>query len=604
MPTRLVTRLPLSVKLPLVMGGLMLVILTVTSMVAVAELRKLAMTSARARLNVVSRQIGTMLEGQARVLATSADSLADQPALRAWFQSPGSATRGNALRVLAYRGRVPEQVIATELWDAEGRPVLQHGDPQRLPGVDRAAMVRLTASGRPTVGWFDVMNDTLILPVVAPVTDGSGTLGYYAQWRLLGGSAAGRQAMSRLVGSNAVILLGSPAGGAWTDLEKAVPAPPAVPSESSIASYERDDSARIAGTALVAGSPWAVVVDFPRDLVMQPVMGVVRRRLVIIATALLLTIAMAWIAGRSLTSPLRLLTERAERMAETGYTMNIGLDREDEMGRLARAFDHAAERVREDQQRLENRVRERTVELHDAMEQLRSAQDMLLRKERLAILGQLSSGVGHELRNPLGVMTNAVYYLDAVAGSTSPKVKEYLGILRTQIALSERIVSDLLDFARVKQPQRQSVSLAELADAQLGRAGDLTAVRVQKEFPANLPPAWVDPMQMGQVVLNLLVNAVQAMGPAGGELRLRGSANGDGRLRLEVQDTGPGIEPELHEKIFEPLYTTKARGIGLGLAVSQSLATNNGAQLTVVSTPGQGATFVLSLPTASSGVAA
>ena len=602
MPTRLVSRLPLSVKLPLVMGGLMLAILTVTSIVAVMELRKLAMASAGARLNDVSKQIGTMLEGQVRVLATSADSMADQPAIEAWFRSPGNATRENALRVLAYRGRVPEQVITTELWDIEGRPVLQDSNHQRLPVVDRAAMARL-AAGHATVGWFAVMNDTLILPVIAPVSDGSGLLGYYAQWRLLGGSAAGRLAMSRLVGSNAVILLGSTAGGAWTDLEKAVPAPPSVPSESSIATYERDDSARVAEAALVAGSPWAVVVDFPRDLVMQPVSAVIRRRIVIIAGSLLLTIALAWIAGRTLTRPLRLLTERAERMAETGYTTNIGLDREDEMGRLARAFDHAAERVREDQQRLENRVRERTVELHDAMEQLRSAQDMLLRKERLAILGQLSSGVGHELRNPLGVMTNAVYYLDAVAGSTSPKVKEYLGILRTQISLSERIVSDLLDFARVKQPQRQSVSLAELADAQLGRAGDLAGVRVQKEFPANLPRAFVDPMQMGQVVLNLLVNAVQAMGTAGGELRLRGSANGDGRLRLEVQDTGPGIEPELIDKIFEPLYTTKARGIGLGLAVSQSLATNNGAQLTVVSTPGQGATFVLSLPVASSGVA-
>jgi signal transduction histidine kinase len=336
---------------------------------------------------------------------------------------------------------------------------------------------------------------------------------------------------------------------------------------------------------------------------MAPVWGVLRRRLIVILVAVIVTMLVAWGASQSVVRPLNELTERVDRMAAGGYTGRVDINRADELGRLAKAFDEAGERVRGEQQRLENRVRERTAELHDTLEQLRGAQEQLVRKERLAILGQLSSGVGHELRNPLGVMTNAVYYLDAVAGNSSPKVKEYLGILRTQIALSERIVSDLLDFARVKQPQRQVVSLRDLTDQQLARLGDLNGVKVQHEFPADLPPAFIDPMQMGQVVLNLLTNAVQAMGSHGGALVLRGATDGD-RLRLEVQDSGPGIEPALIEQIFEPLYTTKARGIGLGLAVSRTLAANNDAQLTVVSTPGHGATFVLTFPQARAGVAA
>lgn len=605
MPTRLASRLPISVKLPVVMGTLMLAVLTATTTVGLLDVRGVILSAAGQRLSSVSRQIATMLETSTRALASSADSLATGPALRAYLQSPTVATRGPAIRALEHLGRQPQLVVATELWNADATPLLQSGGFARLPQVDRQAVARVAATtGHATVGSFVLMNDSFLLPVIAPVAAGPQPLGYYVMWRRLGGSSAGRQAMVGLVGEESSILLGSTTGGPWTDLEKTVAPPPALRPGATVAQYQRGDSTRLGSAASVAGAPWLVVAEFPRSVVMRPMWALLRRRALIATAAVVLAMLVAWIASQYLVRPLRQLTERAEAMTEAGYATRIGIDRHDELGRLARAFDHAAERVREDQQRLENRVRERTVELHEALEQLRSAQDMLLRKERLAILGQLSSGVGHELRNPLGVMTNAVYYLDAVAGGTSPKVKEYLGILRTQIALSERIVGDLLDFARVKQPQRQSVSLAELADAQLGRAGDLTGVRVQKEFPAGLPRAYVDPMQVGQVVLNLLVNAVQAMGTDGGELRLRGSANGDGRLRLEVQDTGPGIDPALIEKIFEPLYTTKARGIGLGLAVSRSLAANNGAQLTAVSTPGQGATFVLSLPIASPGVGA
>src|SRR5207253_10295068 len=97
-------------------------------------------------------------------------------------------------------------------------------------------------------------------------------------------------------------------------------------------------------------------------------------------------------------------------------------------------------------------VASRTAELRTAMKTIEDTRDALVRKERLAILGQLSSGVGHELRNPLGVMNNAVYYLEAVLANPSPTVTEYLGILKPQIAESEKIVTDLLDFARLRKP--------------------------------------------------------------------------------------------------------------------------------------------------------
>ena len=255
-----------------------------------------------------------------------------------------------------------------------------------------------------------------------------------------------------------------------------------------------------------------------------------------------------------------------------------------------------ADRVANAQHQLEARVEERTRELTDALKHLRDAQDQLVRQERLAILGQLAGGVGHELRNPLGVMTNAIYYLEAVLTDQRPEVKEYLGILQQQVGLSEKIVSDLLDFARIKPPSREVVALDTLLDHQINRLAMANGVRVERDLPADLPPAFVDPVQVGQVVLNLLTNAVEAVGEHGGRLVLR-ARHEPPNLRLEVADSGPGIAPSDLDKIFEPLFTTKPRGIGLGLAVSRGLARSNGGEITVASPPGEGARFTLTLPT-------
>jgi signal transduction histidine kinase len=225
-------------------------------------------------------------------------------------------------------------------------------------------------------------------------------------------------------------------------------------------------------------------------------------------------------------------------------------------------------------------------------------QGELVRREKLAILGQLAGGVGHELRNPLGVMTNALYYLDAVLTDVTPAVREYLGILRTQVTLSEKIISDLLDFARVKPPRRETLSADRLADDQLARVGALDGITVEHDFPSDLPSVSVDPVQVGQVLLNLITNAVQAMEGKGGTLTLRGRRDGPGHVRLEVADTGGGIAPEHVEHVFEPLFTTKARGIGLGLAVSRSLMRSNDGDIAFTSTPGVGTTFSIRLPVA------
>jgi signal transduction histidine kinase len=132
---------------------------------------------------------------------------------------------------------------------------------------------------------------------------------------------------------------------------------------------------------------------------------------------------------------------------------------------------------------------------------------------------------------------------------------------------------------------------------QLRRVGSLEGIDVRLQFDPELPCAAVDPAQLGQILLNLLSNALQAMGEGGhGTLTVTGEQRPDGRVCLTVADSGPGIAPDVIPRIFEPLFTTKARGLGLGLWVSRTLAHANGGDLAVTSRPGDGARFLLTMP--------
>jgi PAS domain S-box-containing protein len=239
--------------------------------------------------------------------------------------------------------------------------------------------------------------------------------------------------------------------------------------------------------------------------------------------------------------------------------------------------------------RLEEMVEEQTQEL-------REAQKELMLKERLAILGQLAGGVSHELRNPLATITNAVYFLQMTLAEADEKTQDYLHLIASQAQIAGKIVSDLLDFSRETPADRQRMPIPELVAQLWERRPPPDNVEATTLVPDNLPPAFVDPQQIGQVLENLVINAYQAM-PDGGSLTVRADAKG-GRLHLSIIDTGVGIPEEHMEKLFEPLFSTKPRGIGLGLAVSKTLVQANGGSIEVESEEGKGSTFTVILPCA------
>jgi PAS domain S-box-containing protein len=268
--------------------------------------------------------------------------------------------------------------------------------------------------------------------------------------------------------------------------------------------------------------------------------------------------------------------------------------------------ERAEEQIRQLNAELEQRVEERTREL-------RQAQEQLVRKEKLAVLGELAGAMGHELRNPLGVISTAVYYLKLVQPDAGDKVREYHAMLEKEVHNAEKIISDLLDFARLESMQREPVAVLDLLQRVLVHYPVPETVTTALQVPPDLPMVFADPPQVERVLGNLVINACEAMvsqkstgtmspqagsttGVASGGKLTISARRQKGMVSIAVKDTGVGIPPENMSKLFEPLFTTRAKGIGLGLAVSQKLAEANGGRIEVKSKPGKGSTFTVWLP--------
>jgi two-component system sensor histidine kinase HydH len=216
------------------------------------------------------------------------------------------------------------------------------------------------------------------------------------------------------------------------------------------------------------------------------------------------------------------------------------------------------------------------------------------RSERLATFGQLVGSIGHELRNPLGVIESSLFLLRGRTGDDD-RAKKHLDRIGEQVRLSNQIITGLLDMVRDRPLPRQTVEVAAL----LGRAGDAVArppgVSLATDSPEGLAVRG-DPVQLGQALVNLLTNAVQAVG-AGGAIRLAARAEG-GLVALDVEDDGPGVDEAVRGRIFEPLITTKEHGNGLGLALVKRVAERHGGSVAHEPRAGGGTRFTLRLPAA------
>jgi signal transduction histidine kinase len=241
-------------------------------------------------------------------------------------------------------------------------------------------------------------------------------------------------------------------------------------------------------------------------------------------------------------------------------------------------------------------VEERTASLQAAIAELETAQTQLVRQERLAAVGQLASTVGHELRNPLGVIMNVLYLLEAAAGTEENDViRRHLATAKRETSAATLIVADLLDYAAGREPMLAAVEVSDLISEALSVVPAPPGVHVAGQSDPGIMIT-ADRDQIRQALLNLITNGYESM-PDGGVLTVSATSAG-GSARITVADTGIGMNDETREKIFTPFYTGKARGIGLGLAVTKRVVEAHGGTIAVTSTPSVGSSFTITVPAA------
>jgi signal transduction histidine kinase len=235
---------------------------------------------------------------------------------------------------------------------------------------------------------------------------------------------------------------------------------------------------------------------------------------------------------------------------------------------------------------LEDLVEEKTKQLKDA--------------EKLITIGQTAGMVGHDIRNPLQSIDGAIYLAKEELQSLhceSHEKKELLDILNIiedQTHYIDHIVADLQDFARTPIPQLRETNIQDLIMESVSTVKVPKNIEVRTIFQEDLGNLTVDPLLIKRVTMNLIVNAVQAM-PNGGELTIKVSCN-DEAACISIEDTGVGIAEENKPKIFTPLFTTKAKGQGFGLAVCKKLLEAQGGEIGFESEEGKGSTFTIKLP--------
>ncbi|MDD2901977.1 MAG: cache domain-containing protein, partial [Syntrophales bacterium] len=361
----------------------------------------------------------------------------------------------------------------------------------------------------------------------------------------------------------------------------------------------------IGASARVGGTGWALVTEQDKD---EAFRGAARLKGYILLVAGLSAcgaLLLAWPLSHYVVNPIRRLSLAANSLARGEFDQaEIQINRADEIGALYNAFGDMARQLQDRQQKLEQRVVLKESELEETGEKLKETQQAAARSQQLASLGRLASGVAHEIRTPL---TSLKLFLEAIENeiAISPDYDEDFQVAMNQIKRMEATINRFLEFARPQDPVFSLIETRELIEESLLVSGPKARKQetiIQKSISSALPKIKGDKKQLGEALLNLMVNALEAVANRGkvtiaAALRELQTADGLRRyIRIDISDTGPGITPENVPRLFDPFFTTKATGAGLGLAIVNSTVQRHGGEVMVHSIVGKGTTFSLLIP--------
>jgi signal transduction histidine kinase len=618
----LLRNLPLRRKLALIVAGLTAGALVAGATLAYVEVRGAALATAEARLGSILSELERLTTANQSVRGIMERRIAGSPLVRAALDGRALDTAAlssllDSLRTDTERG-LPVLIVRRDGSVAFGTGSLgtQPGeaDPDLEPPLEaERGYGPLRSVGGRTLYW-------LTLPVPGA---GDEPRGWIAHRRRLGSPESG-STMSLLLGSGIRVLLGTVADSAWVDLTGTFVSvrPSDVRLGTTYRSRTPQGAETLARAQALSQFPWIVQVDIPMAQVMARPRAFMSSAILVGSLLMLVTTFLAWQAGRRLSQPLLALAGAAEAVSTGDYGRRVDPSGDDELGRLARAFNTMAEDVQRSDEALRLQLEEaRALALRLEKAKRTAEQAREEAQEASRAKSEFLAHMSHEIRTPISAV---IAYIDLLKmGIPDEPTKQQRVYLHRIDGANQHLISlvnDLLDFARIEsgetliEPEvisaHEAIASAVAAlEAQAAKRG----VRLASHCPEGLHFIG-DRQRVRQIALNLVSNALKFT-PSGGSVVVRGGREDAGPpghpphgwVRIDVEDDGIGIEPEDVERMFQPFvqgpaaHQEERSGTGLGLAISLRLARLMSGTMTVDSEPGEGSTFTIWLPAAPAG---
>lgn len=581
-------RLSIQHRLPLLICILLLVVIIAVSWTSYIGMKNSAIEAGRQRLLTLTEQLSSMFQQSARQVRANMRSAASHESIRNHILTGGAESKDSAWAQLK-KLESDTTVKLVQLVNLSRTALLNVGSDSIHINIDSSLRATSAQPEFTTVGKIYMSGGFMYYPIIVAVTTGENKpVGHIVQWRRISGTQRSLDQLSKIIGSDGALYVGNYDGSFWTNTMSPVSMPAFQKTTIlNIITYERHGKRMLASVRPITNTSWQVLVEFPRQSLVQGASQFLYWMMGAGLVVLLIGIVLAWTMSRNITRPLKQLTSAATSIASGNLSTKVNVDRYDELGKLARAFNAMSVQIQNAHEDLENKVKDRTSQLEAVNKELEA----------------FSYSVSHDLRAPLRAVNGYAQILKEDYGTQlDPEANRIMNAIMSNAHMMGQLIDDLIAFSRIsrKEVAHHQINMKQLAETCLQEIQEINGRKKYDVQIDQMPNCYGDQSMIKQVWLNLISNAVKYSSRENAPRIEIGYKTDDKGHIYFIKDNGVGFDMQYAHKlfgVFQRLHSPEAfEGTGVGLALAKRIINKHSGDIWAESAPGQGATFFISLP--------